>query len=109
MARAWGIVNSDGTGVLDSSSQNWSSALTSTGLYRVQTRLGRDAMPYGPVPVVCVLSGNLSTVQQGKTNFINVTDVGQDDSGDWYFGVAINNKDSTLTNSSFSFTVEAAA
>lgn len=98
---AWyGSVDKDGTMDLQSpGSQNWSSESRGDGLTKVTIRGWAD---YQPSVLLTVMSNDLTSYGGGAVVFINVTDMGKDGDGNWYFGVATRREDG-LKAQAFSF------
>ena len=99
-SHAWyGSINKDGT-MQAPGSQNWSAEpREKAGQYKVTIRGHAD---YQPSVLLTPESSNLSSYGTGMRVFINVSDIGQDADGNWYFGVTTNNEQG-LAAMSFSF------
>ena len=96
---AWyGSVDKDGN-MEAPGSQNWSSELRKPGLSKVTIHGWAD---YQPSVLLTVMSNDLTSYGSGVSIFINVTDMGQDEDGNWYFGVATRNEDG-LRATAYSF------
>ena len=88
---AWyGSVDKDGN-MLSPGSQNWSvEPREEAGQTKVTIRGWAD---YQPSLLLTVMSNDLTSYGGGAKVFINVTDMGQDEDGNWYFGVATRRED----------------
>ena len=97
---AWyGTVDKNGN-MQSPGSQNWSSeAREEAGQTKVTLRGHAD---YQPSVQLTVYSNNLTSYGSGGTVFTNVSDMGQDADGNWYFGVITRDLDG-LRALSFSF------
>ncbi len=97
---AWyGSIDQDG-GMQAPGSQNWSSEpQEEAGQTKVTLRGWAD---YQPSVLLTVMSSDLTSYGTGGTVFINVSDMGKDDEGNWYFGV-ITRKDDGMKAVPFSF------
>ena len=81
-------------------SQNWSSeSREEPGQTKVTLRGWAD---YEPSVLLTVMSSDLTSYSNGTRMFINVSDMGKDDDGNWYFGVITRN-DAGLRAGPFSF------
>jgi len=101
MTASYGLVDQNGN-LKIAGSGDWQSESRGTGLYKVTV----SSASSDSVPTVTLASNDLDSYATGLTMFINITDVGEDDNGRWYFGVALNTANQQLANHSFSFAVE---
>jgi len=101
----YGMIDKDGNPDAEMpTSGSWDSSKLTTGEYTVTF----NGAPSLPLPVVSVASNNLSIHGDGARHFINITDMGTDGNGRFYFGVTTNDKEGALTNVAFSFIAQAA-
>jgi hypothetical protein len=101
MTTSFGLVDASGDPKITGSG-DWQSESRGTGLYKVTVSSANS----NSVPTVTLSSNDLDSYASGLTMYINITDVGEDDDGRWYFGVALNDASQELSNHSFSFAVE---
>lgn len=93
-----GVVDETG-GVAVQGSGGWVPQLVNVGRFRVTFNSAASQ----PLPTVSIASNDLSGQGAGVKGFINVTDMGQDNQGRWYFGVAMNSRNGVPYSGSFSF------
>lgn len=105
MTTFYGLIDKDGTPKF-AGSGNWASESRGKGLTKVTLNGSQSSQP---VPVVTPSSNTLDSYESGGRWFVNITDIGVDENGRSYFGVATNSSDGNLTARSFSFVVADAA
>ena len=100
----YGAVDKDGNPHAETpTSGGWVSDKLKTGEFTVTF----NGAPSLPLPVVSVASNSLSGHGGGAKTFINVTDMGTNDDGRFYFGVTTNDQHGNLANRPFSFIAQA--